>query len=182
MDTTYKNQLELLSHKNLFSEINKKDTEALHQDYINAAPYPHIILDNLFPEGPLLNEVLDEFPQPKNFSRKFDNAKEIKYATRNETEIPLLTRHFLYTLNSQSFLDFVGKITGIENLVADPYFEGGGLHQIMPGGKLSIHADFNIHSKFKLDRRLNILIYLNKDWQDEYGGHFEMWDQEMKAC
>ncbi|NEN95926.1 MAG: 2OG-Fe(II) oxygenase, partial [Moorea sp. SIO3I7] len=60
-----------------------------------------------------------------------------------------------------------------------PHFVGGGLHQIEKGGYLKIHADFNRHTKLRLDRRLNLLIYLNKDWQEDYGGHFEMWDTEM---
>ena len=70
-------------------------------------------------------------------------------------------------------------MTRIENLIADPHFEGGGLHQIVSGGKLAVHADFNKHTYFKLDRRLNMLIYLNKNWRDEYGGHFELWDRNM---
>ena len=73
-------------------------------------------------------------------------------------------------------------LTGIENLISDPYFLGAGLHQIPRGGKLAVHADFNRHNKFPLDRRLNILVYLNKDWKEEYGGHLELWDRDMSKC
>jgi Rps23 Pro-64 3,4-dihydroxylase Tpa1-like proline 4-hydroxylase len=73
-------------------------------------------------------------------------------------------------------------LTGIEGLIPAPYFGGGGLHQIEPGGFLKIHADFNVHPKLKLDRRLNMLVYLNKDWRDEYGGHLELWDRDLSAC
>jgi hypothetical protein len=69
----------------------------------------------------------------------------------------------------------------VEALVPDPYFEGGGAHQIMPGGLLKVHADFNKHKLTNLDRRLNVLVYMNKDWSEEWGGHFELWDREMKA-
>jgi hypothetical protein len=66
--------------------------------------------------------------------------------------------------------------------VPDPYFLGAGLHRLSQGGHLSIHADFNHHKPMDLERRVNVLIYLNKDWRAEYGGSFEMWDQGMTKC
>ena len=72
-------------------------------------------------------------------------------------------------------------MTGIqETLITDPYLIGGGLHELKHGGHLNVHADFNQHPKMKLDRRLNILIYLNHNWKDNNGGHLELWDKEMK--
>ena len=56
------------------------------------------------------------------------------------------------------------------------------MHEIKKGGLLKIHSDFNKHPNLKLDRRLNVLIYLNKNWKEEYGGHLEFWDKEMKYC
>jgi Rps23 Pro-64 3,4-dihydroxylase Tpa1-like proline 4-hydroxylase len=76
-------------------------------------------------------------------------------------------------------LQFLEKLTGIEGLIPDPYFGGAGPHQIEPGGFLKIHADFNWHPLLKLDRRLNLIVYLNRDWREEYGGHIELWDRGM---
>jgi Rps23 Pro-64 3,4-dihydroxylase Tpa1-like proline 4-hydroxylase len=73
-------------------------------------------------------------------------------------------------------------LTGIQDLISDPFYRGGGLHNILPGGKLGVHADFNKHQKYDLDRRLNLLLYLNKDWKEEYGGHIELWDKNMQKC
>jgi hypothetical protein len=87
----------------------------------------------------------------------------------------------MHFLNSQPFLEFLCILTGINTLLPDPYFEGGGAHQIMPGGHLKIHADFNKHILTNLDRRLNVLIYLNKDWEESWGGHLEFWDKELKS-
>ena len=56
------------------------------------------------------------------------------------------------------------------------------MHQIVRGGKLAIHADFNTHRRYGLDRRLNLLLYLNKNWREEYGGHLELWDRNMSGC
>lgn len=147
--------------------------------YASAQPYPHIVVDGLF-EDWVLETVLSEFPGPrtKNWTAH-DFPQEIKLQSKSERDIPLFTRHFLYALNSASFLKFLQRLTGIDNLIGDPQFEGGGLHQIVSGGKLGIHADFNKHTCFGLDRRLNLLIYLNKNWKEEYGGHFELWDRNM---
>ena len=68
------------------------------------------------------------------------------------------------------------------SLIPDPYLFGGGLHELKDGGFLNIHCDFNKHPKMNLDRRINILIYLNHDWKDQYGGALELWDTNMKNC
>ncbi len=150
--------------------------------YAQAKPYPHIVLDNFFnPE--IVDGVLKEFPD-RNAIRwqRFDNANEIKLASANDASFGPLTRLFFYHLNSITFLEFLSQITGIENLIPDPQFEGGGLHQIVRGGKLGVHADFNKHRKYGLDRRLNLLLYLNKNWREEYGGHLQLWDKDMTQC
>src|SRR5206468_2179145 len=72
--------------------------------------------------------------------------------------------------------------TGIPGLMPDPYFEGGGLHETKRGGHLGIHADFNIHSQLKVERRLNLLIYLNENWDKTFGGELELWNKDMKEC
>ena len=147
--------------------------------YSSAQPYPHIVVDGLFDDW-VLETILSEFPDPRarNWTAH-DFPQEIKLQSKSERDIPPFTKHFLYALNSASFLEFLERLTGIDNLIGDPRFEGGGLHQIVSGGKLGIHADFNKHTGFGLDRRLNMLIYLNKNWKEEYGGHFELWDRTM---
>ncbi|WP_202803353.1 2OG-Fe(II) oxygenase [Pedobacter arcticus] len=67
-------------------------------------------------------------------------------------------------------------------MISDPYFFGGGQHEIKKGGLLKVHADFNKHPQLKLDRRINVLVYLNKDWKEEYGGNFELWGKNMEQC
>ena len=89
------------------------------------------------------------------------------------------TKLFCQELNSKEFLNFLETLTGISSLIADPYLEGGGPHEIMTGGHLKMHVDFNVHPVTKLDRRINVLIYLNEDWRDEYGGHLDLWSTDM---
>ena len=150
--------------------------------YSSAKPFPHVVLDDfLNPE--LLDLILEEFPKPGQIPwQRFDNEKEIKLASAAEASFGPATRLLLYHLNSITFLEFLSAITGIDNLIPDPRFDGGGLHQIVRGGKLGIHADFNKHPHFGLDRRLNLLIYLNRNWREEYGGYLELWNRDMSQC
>lgn len=150
--------------------------------YISGNPFPHIYLDNLFDEA-ILEQILCEFPSAEGIDWvKFNNPNEKKLASRDEMQFGDFTRSFIHVLNSKPFLSFLEKLTGIENLIPDPSLEGGGLHQILPGGLLRVHADFNKHYHTGLDRRLNVLIYLNKDWEESYGGFFELWDKDMKQA
>jgi 2OG-Fe(II) oxygenase superfamily len=159
-----------------------RDLASAGGGYASAMPYPHIVLEDFF-DTALVDVVLGEFPAPGQMHwRGFENQYEVKlFSTAEETFGPV-TRLLLYHLNSITFLEFLSQITGIPNLMPDPTFNGGGMHQIQRGGKLGIHADFNRHKKYGLDRRLNLLLYLNKDWEESYGGHLELWDQEMKGC
>lgn len=151
-----------------------------HDKYVSADPFPSIYFDDFF-NAEMLKEVLAEFPDlTKGADIKFNDPNQVKLASKGEYRFGPKTKEFMHFLNSQPFLEFLSILTGIENLIPDPFFDGGGCHQIQPGGMLKIHADFNKHPKTKLDRRLNVLVYLNEDWKEEYGGHFELWDKEMK--
>ena len=151
--------------------------------YAAAEPFPHIVLDGLFDDA-VLDTVLCEFPGPEGMRwRSFDSPMEKKLGYYHETSvISRAIRDFLNDMNSFEMLLWLEALTGIEGLIPDPYFGGGGLHQIEPGGFLKVHADFNVHPKLNLDRRLNMLVYLNKEWRDEYGGHLELWDRNKSAC
>jgi Rps23 Pro-64 3,4-dihydroxylase Tpa1-like proline 4-hydroxylase len=152
------------------------------EEYQNNKPFPHIYFDNFLPPE-AAEAALSEFPEPKQLSwQNFDTHLEKKLAFDVVEKLPDGDRDVLYFLNSRPMVQFLETLTGIEGIIPDPYFLGGGLHQIKPGGKLGVHADFNIHTKLKLDRRLNVLVYLNKDWKEEYGGYLELWNRDMTAA
>ena len=152
------------------------------ESYATARPFPHIVMDDFLP-GDVLDEVLDEFPALKQLDwETFDSALERKLATKDDSAMGEATRHLLAELNSAAFVDFLQRLTGVEGLVPDPHFIGGGLHQIERGGHLKVHADFNRHPGTGLERRLNVLIYLNRDWKEEYGGALELWSRDMRKC
>jgi len=155
---------------------------ARREAYAAARPYPHTVMDDFLPEQ-VLDEVLAEFPDPKGANWfEFDSATERKLASKDDSTMGPATRRLLAEFNSSAFVTFLEQLTGIEGLVPDPHLEGGGLHQIEPGGHLKVHADFNRHPRTGLERRLNVLVYLNREWNDEYGGAFELWDEDMTAA
>jgi hypothetical protein len=154
----------------------------LRDPYQLAVPFPHIVIDD-FVDADLLDAVVGEFPKPDEIQWwAFDDDREKKLGTRDEAAMGPITRNLFAQLNSATMIDFLQTLTGISGLVPDPHLFGGGLHQIQAGGFLKIHADFNLHPATALERRLNLLIYLNKQWNEEYGGHLELWDMTMTRC
>ena len=152
--------------------------------FVNANPFPFIIIDDSFSKE-FLNEVLNQFPNltEQKKTTNYDNKNEVKFANNQYKNFPNNIKKLFDFLNSDFFLNFLQRITNIqEKLIPDFELNGGGLHEIKKGGLLKIHSDFNKHPSLDLDRRLNVLIYLNKDWKEEYGGHLEFWDKEMTSC
>jgi Rps23 Pro-64 3,4-dihydroxylase Tpa1-like proline 4-hydroxylase len=159
------------------------DPAALAPQYAAAEPFPHIVLDGLFDDA-ALDAVLRDFPTPDAMRSwlNFDSPREKKLGFFHErSTVSDTIRRFLDAMNGFETLLFLEKLTGIGGLIPDPYFAGGGPHQIEPGGYLKVHADFNVHPKLRLDRRLNMLVYLNRDWREEWGGHLELWDASLSA-
>ncbi len=158
----------------------KQLSEKYYDSYVNAEPFPHVVIDNFFEEA-ALDDVLSEFPEPDHpYWGRFDSNVQTKLASKDASETPDIPAHFLAELNSAAFVNFLSELTGIEGLIPDPHLSGGGLHQIEKGGFLKMHADFCWHPVLKLDRRINVLVYLNKDWKEEYGGHLQLFDSNLK--
>ena len=156
-------------------------SQKLAADYQNNTPFPNIYMDNFF-EPDFLRQVLNEFPNVEQLKDRiyYSNPNENKFATKGEYSFGKYTRQLVHYLNAQPFLEFLQTLTGIkEILIPDPYFEGGGFHEIKPGGFLKLHIDFHKNRHLDLDRRLNLLIYLNEDWEESYGGHLELWNKAM---
>jgi Rps23 Pro-64 3,4-dihydroxylase Tpa1-like proline 4-hydroxylase len=153
------------------------------KQYQTSDPFPHLVIDNLF-DATGLEKVMNEFPPVTDEGWiHYIHYNEKKHGLNKTELIPDCNRRFIQTLNSIEFMKFLETLTGIENLRADESLEGGGLHQSVKGGFLNIHADFTVHPhKKNWRRRVNVLVYLNKDWKEEYNGHLELWQRDMKKC
>jgi Rps23 Pro-64 3,4-dihydroxylase Tpa1-like proline 4-hydroxylase len=104
----------------------------------------------------------------------------LKRGSLPNTRLGAATQLYFNTIYSGRFLDFLSRVTGIQGLITDPEFHGGGLHEIPPGGKFSMHIDFNLHPVTRLSNRLVLITYLNKDWLPAWGSALEFWDLETR--
>lgn len=151
----------------------------------DAAPFPHAIIDDLFAPA-ALNALLAELPHPDVDGALYRSEKpgrsERKSALRDWRRMGPVTWQTISVLQSGVFTGFLEDLTGIAGLIADPTLNGGGIHMVQSGGLLGVHADFNIHPTLKLRRRLNVLVYLNHDWQADWGGALELWSRDMARC
>ena len=176
-----------MDYSNIVSENFQNLQEIASREKLNyqkAKPFPNIVLKNFFKDD-FLNTILKEFPDLSSLSKSqsYEEKNEIKLSNNKYNTFPPTIKLFIDFLNSENFLSFIQDLTSIkEKLVADPDLEGGGLHEIKRGGVLKIHTDFNRHPVRDLDRRINILIYLNKEWLESYGGHLELWNQDVSRC
>ena len=164
----------MLSNEIIDFEKLEKIGQSHSDAYKTALPYPHFVGDDIFKEE-VLDTILDEFEIAQHNFFEFDSKYEKKLQMNKEEHFGAMTLNFFQQLNSSRFLKFLESLTGIDCLIPDPHLSGGGLHKIPPGGKLGIHVDFNQNRQLQLFRRVNVLVYLNKDWKEEYGGHFELW-------
>jgi len=150
--------------------------------YRSARPFPHIVLDDFLPEA-IAHALAAEFPKRDDVPWiAYDSATERKLETIDEKALPAFTRHVIEQCNGSTLAAFLEQLTGISRLEPDPSLWGGGLHQIERGGFLEVHADFNVHPATGLHRRLNLLVYLNPSWREEWGGHLELWSRDMRRC
>jgi Rps23 Pro-64 3,4-dihydroxylase Tpa1-like proline 4-hydroxylase len=159
--------------------VNPKysNPEKLNKSYTTNKPFSHIVLDNFIDEK-LLQGILEEFPDLSKLKSgiKHNNSREIKFASRGFSDISPKASELISYLNSDLFLTYLQKLTGInEILISDPYLSGGGYHELKNGGVLKVHADFNKHPYIDLDRRINLLLYLNPGWKKEWGGNLELY-------
>jgi len=169
---------DLIDFDHLAAELDEKAIA-----YRSARPFPHIVLD-----GVLRPEVFDkaaaEFPGIRDeFWKGYLHVNETKYSNTQPDSWGPTLHDVAEEFCSPRFVEYLEKLTGITNLMPDWSMDGGGLHQTLRGGHLNIHADFTTHhTRENWARRVNILLYLNREWQQDWGGQLELWDAEMTAC
>ena len=146
--------------------------------YRSNSPYPHISLEGLLTEE-AAKAAHDEICATDVPGEKVNYSTYRKYRQSDPARIGPAVSRVIAALNSERFLAFLERLTGIENLIADPTLEGGGIHRIGTGGFLKVHTDFNFHRVSGLHRRLNILVYLNPEWDPAWGGAIELWHRDM---
>jgi Rps23 Pro-64 3,4-dihydroxylase Tpa1-like proline 4-hydroxylase len=140
------------------------------------------VLDDFLPAA-FAAKLLDAFPPAHLASVTRTNQRQyLKRGFRPDDLGDTASRAYVQPFGSRPFLMFLESLTGIEGLIPDPYYVGGGYQETLSGGSLAIHADFNRHPTLNLVRRINVLLYLNRDWDSTYGGNLELWDAAAQRC
>lgn len=155
----------------------------LHDRFRNAKPFEHVVIPDFFAPD-VARAIHEEFPSPFSTShdwKHYDNPLEQKYALNDFTGLERCKSVFDY-LQSDEVVNQVRSITGIEDLESDPYLHGAGLHAYPRSGKLDVHLDYSIHPVSGKERRVNLIVYMNPDWKEEYGGNLQLWDADMAHC
>ena len=155
----------------------------LSRQFRENSPYPHLHFKE-FLDPDVARAIATEFPglQTDAWTR-YKHQNENKLGLAKRSLFPHLIGAVVDELNSPEFVEWLSEITGIPGLVADESLEGGGLHQSGPGGFLNIHTDFSMHHYHKhWRRRINLILYLNPNWQDQWGGAIELWDRDVRQC
>ena len=170
------NQNEL---KKIAEQCAKKIKNAINDISFFEIPFKHAVIDNFFPEQ-FASLLLNNFPNiNSDFYEKTNDADiEVKLRTKWESEfdIPEGIVSSVRILNSSLILKSMSSLFGIDKLLPDPYFTGGGLNVTVSGGLLDVHIDGNYHDATGLNRRINAIVYLNPGWKEGWGGEFGLYD------
>lgn len=144
-------------------------------------PFDHIVIDNFLDEelAKKLSSDFMDYDSPNWFC--YNNPLEHKKTSNNWYHFPPTTYQYMAYLNSPEFIKRIEDITGINNLRPDIGLHGAGWHIHGRGGKLNVHLDYSIHPKLNLLRKLNIIIYLEPDWDPAWGGGLELWSNDPET-
>jgi Rps23 Pro-64 3,4-dihydroxylase Tpa1-like proline 4-hydroxylase len=175
---------EWFTYKEVFTKIKN--------DYNSAVPFPFVVIPNFF-KADVAEQIYSCFPKTEGTDANqfikdgwcvYDNPIEGKLAMNNFEAInkhgAILTKIW-DMLESDEFVTIISDVAGIENLEKDPHRHGAGLHSHPPNGRLDMHLDYSIHPITGKERRVNLLIYMNKDWQDDWNGNLELWKGDKSA-
>lgn len=171
----------------MFETLN---TFELYQKFITADPFPHIVIDNFLDEALLevVEREIRDYPESVWYSKNTINnepdsiVQSKKIALNDINKLGPQSASIINLFSSSKMLKFLEEVTGITDISNDPEMLGGGIHRTATGGRLAVHADFNLHPGTGKHRRINALLYLNRDWKPSYNGELELWSKDMTNC
>lgn len=158
-----------------------QNIKKLQESYLKAEPFEHIIIDD-FLETTYAEKIFQHFPDINNTWHEYKNPIEVKYVYDNINETNVHIKNFFYYLSSPEIIELMKKITNIDNLEYDEYLHGAGVHVHPRYGRLNIHLDYEKHLYTGKERRLNIILFMSKDWNPDWNGANELWDYNVNRC
>jgi hypothetical protein len=184
--------------KETFDFFNVKNNASYFGDWINNIDHYNkkfndkvegldnrfVLIDNFLNES-FISELSNNFP--KDYDNKnwffYENPLEVKYLNSSINTFPEPLKNIFYILSTNQMVNIFSRITDIEELEYDPTLYGSSIQSTPKYGRLNIHLDYEKHPLIEnKERRLNIILYLNKTWKDEWKGDTELWDDNMTKC
>ncbi|NQY56586.1 MAG: 2OG-Fe(II) oxygenase [Ilumatobacteraceae bacterium] len=154
-----------------------------HDRYASAEPFPHIVIDDFLADDVFRAAVAEFPPIDRREWTSYVHLNERKYGNPHPDSWEPPLQQIARDLTSKQMVTWLQALTGFPELLADWSMDGGGLHQTFRGGHLNLHADFTAHhTQRNWRRRVNLLLYLNPEWDDAWGGHLELWDADRSRC
>jgi Rps23 Pro-64 3,4-dihydroxylase Tpa1-like proline 4-hydroxylase len=163
------------------SELLSRETlsaaDTIRERFQGADPFPHVVIDD-FLKADFAEILWDDFPKKDEKYSKFcmgeDGKLSENYSNHDVNEFPSAFQRLDQLMKAPSFLSLLSELTGIPALEYDPDYAGGGIRESAGRTFLPPHIDFNHHPRRLFHRRLNLLLYLNKDWDAEWGGNLQV--------
>jgi hypothetical protein len=161
----------------------RAEVDVAAKEYAAADPFPHLVVDDVLRPEAYAAAAADFPPVDDEFWKGYLHVNETKYCNDQADTWADSLQAVARELTSPAFVSYLEELTGIPGLLPDWSMDGGGLHQTLRGGHLNIHADFTTHHvRETWARRVNILLYLNEEWHEDWGGQLELWDTGMQQC
>lgn len=159
--------------------INDRIWRQLAFKFTSATPFNHVVIDDFFDDS-IAWKIANEMPDyDTGFTGIYDNAIEKKRTMQNWSNFSKNTYKAMSYLSSQDFIDKIEQVTNIKGLVADIGLHGGGIHMHKRDDYLNTHLDYDIHPKLDMRRKLNIIIYMTPFWHESWGGHLELFSNDI---
>ena len=160
------------------SIINKHNWMKIREEFVDSKPFNHVVIDNFFTDE-VAHNIFDGMPgYDDNIDAKYDSAIEKKRTIQNWTKFSKNVYKAMSYLVDRGFTNNLGYLIDDFGLIADYGLHGGGIHMHQSGDYLNTHLDYDIHPKLDMRRKLNLIIYLNPTWQEEWGGNIGLWSHD----
>lgn len=155
----------------------QEDKLKIKADYQSKKPFRYVMFENFF-QKEKADLILNNYPEVKvgewDGTTYLDQKNKFQ---KTDFETGSIMEQAFKEINSEEFRAWLNDVTEIEEpLLADEKLFGGGLHQSVNGAFLNVHVDYNIHPETNFHRRLNVIVYMNKEWEAKYEGNLELWD------
>lgn len=163
------------SPPSILADDVRRDAARLASRFAGAQPFRHVVIENFF-DSTFARWLLAEFPAFERGNCIGDDGREGGKSTVERIKaLGPAFRALDAAIQAPDFLRLIGTIAGIDGLTYDPFYLGGGTHENRHGQALQAHVDFNYHPSERWHRRLNLIVYLNPEWDSAWGGNLELW-------